>query len=770
MILDEQVDESGRSVVGVGEPQVEEDEPQAEELVNIVELLTKEESKKLASQVKLRFDGDTESRAPYMRRCRKWKKMYHLVRDPKSFPFHGCANIGSPLLATVVLQIHARLFDMVWPADGMIFQSKPSTADQEEVDRAWRTEVFGNHYLRVDMPDYEVGLDDSLWQMVVFGSAFRFRAWDPVEGRIVVKWIPVDDFVVQYTERCTDPSLRGVPRYSWLRRMTLNEMEQYEEAGGYFKNIAAVRKASRGGDDQPRSEMKKATDEIAGVRPSSEEDPEATQRRVIEQYCWLKFPKSKKRSAKSVAFDGKMHPFVVDVDEQTNTVVRLALREEPDPKDAKRYQREMQEHEQVMSMAAEKMAAALRRDELRAAEALELEEADELTMLEQADLEVNEEDLEPPKPQRRRELCFFGHLRAFPNEGFYGTGFGDLVGPLNEATDLILNGVSDAMTLQNAGGGFISQSLTGPKGDVSVRPGSYVRVNGSPQSIRDGIQHHKFPGPSPVAMPMADTLTSMAHQLTASGSILSGEKGGSHETATTSKIRLEQAMKQISVLSRRVVGYMKHEIAAIWRLFSVFIDEDDAAAVVNAEGSPVTIRISRADFIPDANVTPAANPLVSSRQQRIEEAQERAAMLLQHPATQQMLPVQVKAVTDVLRAQGAHEYVEMIKLQVEQQMQAQQQAQQPPPMSQVDENMAMLQGNHVTVHPDDDDEEHLNEIGAFTETPAFEAAPPPVKMMLAQHRLEHLGQGYVKSRRANVRPNMAGAVGNGEVPGGPQGP
>jgi hypothetical protein len=739
------------------------------EVLNVVDLLDEAEQAALARRVCDGYETDIKSRKGYIARRTRWQKLYSMVREPKSFPFHNSANVTMPLLATAVIQIQARLFDMLYPADGMVFESKPSTNDQEEVQRAWRTELYLNHYVRRVIADYEIGLDDSLFQVCCFGSAFRYRAWSPMENRIVVKWISVDDFVVNYAERCTDPAMRGVPRYSWMHYLTLDDLAVNVDADGYYsaKSVKAVKEKAREPGAIQRSEFREAVDKADGKTPPAEDSGDETAtRQVIQQYIKVKLPKRPKKHA---AFDGKRHFVAVDVDVASEQVLRVAIREEDDPRDVKRYTREVEAYAAELQRQQEVSMVIVRRAELAAKSetgVLSLDETGELGALMQQDFPEDADEPEAPRAVRKREICYFTHLRGFPGEGFYGMSFGDFVGPLNEAANTIFNQVIDAMTLQNAGGGWLSRSLRGPRGDLSIQPGKYQVVDGSPQAIRDGIQHNQFPGPSPVSLPVVQEIAGMAQQVSASGNILSGEKGASNETATTTKIRAEMAIKQISVLSRRMVAYLRSEAEGLWRLLSLFLDEDDAVQVVNAEGQPATIPISRADFVADANVTPSANPQVGSRVQRIEEAQERLSILVQHPLTAQNPMIQAAALEDLLRAQGAYRYVTMLRESIQQQQEQQKQAAEqqqmgPPPMPQDQENVAMLSGQPVPVHPEDNHAQHLHEIALFAETPAFGESPPQTKQLLAQHRLEHLGQMYLRERRP-----YAGTIDQRPRPGG----
>src|SRR6185295_13297494 len=128
-----------------------------------------------------------------------------------------------PVLTTAELQIQGRLYDMVWPANGKVMLCNPTGL--HDIDRATTAELFANTYIRRKMPEMGQGLDDTIHQVCIYGSAFRRTYWNAYEGRVCSDWIAIEDFVVAHSQRSQDPSMRDVPRYTMVQHLTYYDIE-----------------------------------------------------------------------------------------------------------------------------------------------------------------------------------------------------------------------------------------------------------------------------------------------------------------------------------------------------------------------------------------------------------------------------------------------------------------------------------------------------------------------------------------------------------------
>lgn len=694
-----------------------EDPSTPRESVNLVDEFTADELSKMSARCIDDFDDAVESRAEHMKQLRRWYELYASVKRVKNWPFQNCANVNEPLLTYAVLQVHGRLFDMLIPAKGNIYNSLPTRIDDDaEVDRAERTEVYTNWYLRERIPDYRMSYDDTLWQTVIFGSTFRHSYWDETEGRICSEWIGIEDFVVPYSCKVTDPTMRGVPHYTWVRHMSAPDIEDRIDSGEYSEKararITPTTTTTKYGKD---SEFKEVVDQVDGTSPRSSRFLEDEDRRVLYHYRKIRLPKAPERHE---AFDGKYHPVLIVIDEESKAILRVILREEDDPKDKKR----------LASMPV-----------------------------------LPGQD--PPKP-RKREVFFFTHYKCFPSEGFYGLGFGTFIGPMNEAVNTLINQQIDRATVNNSGGGLISRQIRFQRGPINRQPGEFTEVDAPPSALKDGLIQWPQSNPDPEGRWFVEHIEQLANRTSGAGDTLSGEPVGSNETARAAMARYEQAQKQISILAARIIGYMTADVRIIWRLLSVYLDPAEYEDVVDAQGKPRQIKIGPDDFVPDARVQPTADARLTSHAQRLAEAMDFFNFVCNPqgpPELSQNPAIRRAAIERVFIAMDAHDMVELLGPPPGP-------PQPPPPQPQYEENAGFLKEQDAQVKPEDDDDQHLLELHHFKNDPlGGHQLSPAGKKMAENHERAHFAQKMIKERQADEQRKQAAAALLGSNGGGPGG-
>jgi hypothetical protein len=696
---------------------------EAPEIVNLVEELNEDQRKDLAKQVEQGFEDDRASREPRMRRMRKAQKLFSSDMDPKSAPFMNAANVNVPVLLNARRQYSSRLWDMLVPASGDL--AKVHVTSTKSVERASKTERYFNSFLRYDLPEYSLSWYDTIHQVVGPGSGFRRRYYDLNQKRICVDSLPMEDVVVSYSEKNVDPTMRGVARYSVVLRMREPKWQPLVDDKTFvLKDEKDGEKTS--GEEIPSSEFQRGADKIDGVLPPGDSTASKKPRIFVEQYLWWKLPKKKDVPG----FDDGWHPVIAWLDVKTRQIVRLVLREEDDPTDKRRYERQRQAR-------AEAMIAL----QLRAMNPPVDEMGDPIPGG-LADFTI------PPEPAapRKRETCFLLHVRGFSSDGFYGSGFDDACGPLNIAINTIINQVIDASTMKNAGGGWYSSQIRMPAGALSYSPGEYHRAEAPAAVLKDGIKDRISPEPSVVSLPMVNFLQASAEQATSSGGVLSGEKPASHEAATTTQIRVEEARSQILVLARLIAIAMSAEFRGLWRDLSLFLDEEEAQRIVNDDGSVEEYQLSRQDFISDADVVPSADPGVTSQMELVAKAEKFLGTVLQNPLTAQNPEMLHAATVDYFSALGKRGYTKLL--------QAPQQGP-PPTVPQWQENADFLMERDHPVNPDDDDDAHLMEMGVFwKDEQGGQSLSPTGKKMYDAHARAHMAQRLIKERQAESGPRL----------------
>lgn len=201
--------------------------------------------------------------------------------------------------------------------------------------------------------------------------------------------------------------------------------------------------------------------------------------------------------------------------------------------------------------------------------------------------------------------------------GSYPTGFGHLLGPLNEAINTTLNQMFDAGHLQNAGGGFIGDGLGIASGPVSFQVGKYVRVPGTKgQPIRDSIFPLPFQGPSPVLFQLLGVLMSAGKEVASIQDVLAGDASIANAPPTTILALIEQGMKVYTAIHKRVYRALKSEFAKIYRLNRLYLT-DNQKYRIGDEWREVTPE----DYRLGGGVEPIADPTMITDMQKLSRAQ-----------------------------------------------------------------------------------------------------------------------------------------------------
>ncbi len=701
----------------------------------LTDAFSEEELDELGRDISADFDADVESCEGFVERVAEWNKLYDSVMEKKTFPFDRAANVNLPVLQTTLLQIHGRIYDMINPAKGNVFHSVPLHTDPEEVARAIRTEILANYWARHECTEFNTTLDVLSWRTVFYGSNFSAMDWDENEGRATYESVPIEDMVVPWDARSARPDMKDVPRYTWVRRMTFWDIQR-DIQRGFFRDVPEMQPEDTKDDD--RNPLQAYRDKNSGLSKSGDGGTTKKDglRKVLIHYCKRDLPEE---PAKHEAFDGRQHALRVWVDHETMKVLRVVLREEPDPRDQARFQKEQGAYLQYVSQQAH------------------FEASGGVTMDPMTGLEMPippPTPVEEPKPQRVREITFHTHWKGFNSEGFYGLGYGAIVSPINKAMNAMVNQKIDLMTINNAGGGYKSRQVRFPSGNIMHQPGQWVDVDAMPDALKNGLVPRQVQPGDPATPQMLEMLESWVQKATGSGETLAGEPSKSNETATAATNRYDAAVKQISVLASRMVqSYMKNDVEMLWRLFAAYLPDEDYKYVINEQGQSQQIPVAARDFAAESRVYPVADPRVITRQDRIQDAQQFLMLATQDPMLASNPQVRFFALQNYLTAMDKHEVLAMLKPPAP-----------PPPVPQQDENADFLRGKQPQVHPQDNDAEHLADMATFKVSPEFKAMTPEMQSAYEQHGRNHIAAKMQKERQnapqgAPPVPGMA-AVGN----------
>jgi chaperonin GroES len=224
---------------------------------------------------------------------------------------------------------------------------------------------------------------------------------------------------------------------------------------------------------------------------------------------------------------------------------------------------------------------------------------------------------EGKKIQKIEPLNFYTKYEFIPNPdgGFYGIGFGYLLGPLNDSTNTLINQLIDAGTLNNLQSGFIGKGLRLKMGDAPFKPGEWRPVNATGSDLKQQIFPLPTKEPSPVLMKLLELLIQSTKELASVAEIFTGKMPGQNTPATTTMATVEQGMKVFTAIYKRIYRSLSKEFKKLYRLNFLYVEPGTETEILDEKIGPSDFNSKGYD------ICPAADPNASSQQEKLQKAQ-----------------------------------------------------------------------------------------------------------------------------------------------------
>jgi hypothetical protein len=193
-------------------------------------------------------------------------------------------------------------------------------------------------------------------------------------------------------------------------------------------------------------------------------------------------------------------------------------------------------------------------------------------------------------------------------------------------------------------------------------------------------------------------------------------------------------------------------------LYQEFLPDEKWIYVTGEAGQPRRIRISPAEIRGRYTFTFTGNTVNTNREVLRSLAQVRYNTILTHPDMAQDPRARREALRDFLN--HFSEGVDTSRLVPAMPGEG---AYQHPPMSQQNENQAMLHGMEVDVLPTDDHASHLQVLEQFQGSSAFETMPQDRVILFAKHHAQHMQfmQQQMQQNQMPVSPGQGNNVPQG---------
>ena len=211
--------------------------------------------------------------------------------------------------------------------------------------------------------------------------------------------------------------------------------------------------------------------------------------------------------------------------------------------------------------------------------------------------------------------------------GFYDTGFGSLLGPINETVNTTINQLLDAGTLASLQTGFLARGIRLKSGEKKLRPGEWLPVESNFDDLRKGIFPLQFQPPSQVLFQLLGMMVSAGEKMGSITDLRVGESPGQNQPATTTLAVLEQGAKVETAINKRLWRALKNEYKKLYELNRIYLDDEAYFSVIDPSKEDAGT-IERSDYDGDPNdVVPSGDPSAGSEMMRLKQAEAGVASL-----------------------------------------------------------------------------------------------------------------------------------------------
>ena len=213
-----------------------------------------------------------------------------------------------------------------------------------------------------------------------------------------------------------------------------------------------------------------------------------------------------------------------------------------------------------------------------------------------------------------KTITKYGFLRD-PDGGFLDVGYSYILGALTMGTNALTNQLIDAGTLNNTGGGHLAKGFREKMGNSRFRPGEWKATGIPARDLQLGMVPLQTKEPSTALFTLMQFMITSAQELSASADLTKAL--GANAPATTTLALVQEQQQSASAIILRVYRAMTSEFRKIFELNAKFLDPIEYQEVLDDP---------EADFGKDFNlrrmsITPVANPEISSKIQRIQQAE-----------------------------------------------------------------------------------------------------------------------------------------------------
>lgn len=330
----------------------------------------------------------------------------------------------------------------------------------------------------------------------------------------------------------------------------------------------------------------------------------------------------------------------------------------------------------------------------------------------------------------RRRLQWFVHYKYLPGLGFYGYGLVHILGNLQRSATAILRSLVDAGQYATLPAFFKARGARVSEGNKPVSFGEYRDVDNFGDDLTKAIIPVPTKEPSITLFQLLQSIVDAARRLASIADINVGDNSNDEQPVGTTLAMLEQAVKVMSAIHKRLHKAQREELRILKRINRTSLPQFYPYEVEGA-----TREVYSEDFGRQVDVLPVSDPNVFSETQRIMRAQAIGLAAQQLPAVHNMHEVAYR----IHEAIGTPKIDDVLVPDMG-----------PKPMDPATENYAILHGKPVMAYAYQDHDAHIQSHMAFMSDPQM-GGNPVVQQVILPAMMAHIADHKAHAYRLQIQ-------------------
>jgi hypothetical protein len=620
--------------------------------------------RKISAKVVQDFDTDWEASEEYRDRWAKDWRLFAGALEKKVWPFENCANGHVPIVLENISRLYFRAYGELFGDWSSFFAYQPMGADDKK--EAEIITVHSHWQFRNVITDFKRQQHRGVLVFFFGGDVTAHSYYDESKGRNCHDILTPDEFVTPYVYTTTMPDYSDLPHYTKVLNLYRHDLQRKKEVWYDVDKVLDGEPPSW--SDEPSQRLAEVVSKVEGVDMPDEST--AAPYKILWYEGWLDLPNQTEDRWCQVIVDYK-----------SKAILKLTIHEAPGWQERRRFDRETRE-------LAEYTEATSQHQQVEAGVQEQQYELGQLAATGQTGPEAAAQaarslqaNLPPPPPQpgwmkegptpkdpKKEPILLFSHGVCIESiVGNLGLSYGRIEADFNRVANTAINQFADAGTLANVKQ-FITTDQVVFEPEFKVRPGAIHKVSGiSGGELKNNIMDFNMGEPSPSLLAMVDKFYQYGQSAVQAPSVLSGESGKSGETYRGLSARIEQALKQLSVATRKYSDFLEQIIKNNGYLNSLFLPEEEVAELENdvvLGGDEEAIRVLRfgAKKLYERNyrVEVRADLRFATTAQKIAEADELLNLAKLNPSLAMNPAYMHMATKKALEARGAMDMVKTL--------------------------------------------------------------------------------------------------------------